>query len=270
MPAALDLDPDSPAYYRRLDAHTYQPTLHAQGAWNPHEQHMAPVSGLLAHAIEEHESRTDLQLCRVTYEILGLIPARPSRIECRTLRPGRTIELVEATMTVAGQPVVRATGWRLSRQDTADVAGGFADPLPPPDTLEPGVWAKMWGGGFIDSLEFRSVDVVAPGRASSWVRTTKHLVEDEEPSPTAEFIALVDCANGHAARADPSQWLFPNVDLTIHLFREPRAGWVGLDTTVAFGETGLGLTASRLFDERGQVGRAEQILTVRPGPLAQG
>jgi hypothetical protein len=34
------------AYYRRLDAERFQPTVHAQGAWNDHEQHMAPVSGL--------------------------------------------------------------------------------------------------------------------------------------------------------------------------------------------------------------------------------
>ena len=25
----------------------YQPTKHAQGAWNEHEQHMAPATGLL-------------------------------------------------------------------------------------------------------------------------------------------------------------------------------------------------------------------------------
>lgn len=30
----------------------YIPTLHAQGAWNSHEQHMAPASGILAHELE--------------------------------------------------------------------------------------------------------------------------------------------------------------------------------------------------------------------------
>ena len=73
----------------------------------------------------------------MTYEILGLIPAAPSTIRVRTLRPGRTIELVEATMTILDREVVRATGWRLSRQDTAQVAGGFCDPLPEPDSMQP-------------------------------------------------------------------------------------------------------------------------------------
>ena len=58
--------------------------------------------------------------------------------------------------------------------------------------------------------------------------------------------------------------MFPNVDLTIHLFREPVRGWVGFDTKVTMGTTGMGLTSTTLHDELGPVGRAEQILTVRP------
>ena len=67
-------------------------------------------------------------------------------------------------------------------------------------------------------------------------------------------------------REHPSEWMFPNTDLTIHLYRTPQPGWVGLDTEVVFGETGVGLTSSILYDERGPVGRAEQILTVREMP----
>ena len=49
------LDPDSSAFYRRIDERTFAPTLHAQGAWREDEQHMAPVSGILTHAIDQHE-----------------------------------------------------------------------------------------------------------------------------------------------------------------------------------------------------------------------
>ena len=50
------------SYYRRLPGGIFAPTVHVQGAWNDHEQHMGPVSGLLVHAMEEHEPRDDL--CR--------------------------------------------------------------------------------------------------------------------------------------------------------------------------------------------------------------
>ena len=82
----------------------------------------------------------------------------------------------------------------------------------------------------------------------------------------ARLLGLVDTANGVAVRQHPGEWMFPNVDLTVHLFRTPTHGWLGLDTEVTFGETGLGLTSTDLYDEHGPIGRAEQILTVRRLP----
>jgi hypothetical protein len=64
-------------------------------------------------------------------------------------------------------------------------------------------------------------------------------------------------------RADPRQVAFPNVDLTAHLFRQPEPGWLGFDTTVSFGPTGLGLTSTVLHDEAGPIGTVAQTLTVR-------
>ncbi|MFD5884348.1 thioesterase family protein [Streptomyces yangpuensis] len=85
-----------------------------------------------------------------------------------------------------------------------------------------------------------------------------------ESSALASYLALVDTANGVAVQQDPTAWMFPNLDLTIHLHRQPRGPWTGLDTTVTFGPSGQGLTSSVLHDLDGPVGHAEQILTVRP------
>ena len=82
----------------------------------------------------------------------------------------------------------------------------------------------------------------------------------------AAFLSVVDTANGIAVRQDPREWMFPNVDLSVHLWRQPVPGWVGLDTTVVFGTGGVGLTSSTLHDVEGPVGRCEQILTVRRLP----
>ncbi len=89
-------------------------------------------------------------------------------------------------------------------------------------------------------------------------------------SPLARYITLVDTANGIAVRQQPEQWMFPNVDLTIHLHRQPVPGAVGLDTTVVFGPTGQGLTTTILHDEQGPVGHAAQVLTVRPRDMHGG
>ena len=83
---------------------------------------MAPISGVMVHAIERSiaaRGRDDLQLSRITFEILGMIPAGDCEVSVETIRPGRTIELLEATMIIAGRPVIRARAWRLARIDTA-------------------------------------------------------------------------------------------------------------------------------------------------------
>lgn len=260
------LDATTPAFYRRVDDNVFLPTLQTQGAWRTDEQHMAPVSGLLSHAIDGHEPRDDLQLGRITFDVLGVIPARQSRVEVRTVRPGRTIELVEASLSVDDRVAVLARAWRLAAHDSAAVAGVELDGIPGPDELEPWEGSGTWSGGYIKGLEFRVDPRRRPGRAIAWIRTPNALIAGESCSTTTDLVRLVDTANGIAVRASPRDWMFPNVDLSIHLFREPVRGWVGFDTRVSMGPTGLGLTSTTLHDERGPVGRAEQVLTVRRLP----
>lgn len=252
----------SSSYYIQVGDGAYEPTAHVQGVWNPCEQHMGPVSGLIAHAIDQHEPRAEMQLARISYDILGMIPAERSAVSVRTVRPGRTIELVEATFVAGGRPVVRATAWRLARQEAQEVAGGAPEPLPSPESM-PHWSGDLWGGGFISSLEFRVAATNQPGRGQAWLRTGTALVEGVECGPTAAFLGLVDTANGIVVRQSPGEWMFPNVDLTVHLFRQPVGPWVGFDTRVVFGLDGVGLTSSTLHDVDGPVGRSEQILTVR-------
>lgn len=256
----------SGSFYLPLPDGRFQPTSHVQGAWNDQEQHMGPVSGLIAHVIDGHQARDDMELGRISYEILGIIPAAATDVQVETIRPGRTIELVEATMVVGARPVVRARAWRVARHDTSSVAGGAPVRIPAPGSLPAWDVSSVWQGGYIASLEGRADPDNEPGRGLVWLRTDVTLVEGVTVSPTAAYLGLVDTANGIAVREDPRRWMFPNLDLTIHLFRQPRGRWVGLDTTVVFGAEGLGVTSSTLHDVDGPVGRAEQVLTVRALP----
>ena len=256
---------DQPAaYYTRLDATRFLPTVHAGGAWRDDEQHFAPVAGLLTHAVERHAAGTGLLVSRLTFDILGVIGAAESDVRVETVRPGRTIQLVEATMTVAGRAVVRARAWLLSRQDTTGVAGGEPAGLPAPASMPRWHAPGTWPGGYIASLDARRSADAAPGRAQVWLSTPLDLVAGEPAGALARFVGLVDTANGVAVRQPPGEWMFPNLDLSVHLWRQPVGGTVGLDTTVVFGPDGVGLTSSVLHDEQGPVGRAEQVLTVRP------
>lgn len=225
---------------------------------------MAPVSGLLVQAIEGCAPRTDLLISRVAFDILGVIPVGEVEVAARILRPGRTIELVEAEMSAGDRVLVRATAWRLAKSDTSAIAGSDVPDLPGPECGRPWAGSETWKGGFIRSLEFRVLPDWQPGHGRVWLRSTVDLLAGETASDLARFFSLIDTANGVAVRADPAAVLFPNTDLTVHLVRRPAGEWLGLDTTVTFGTDGVGLTASVLYDRSGAVGRAAQTLTLRP------
>ncbi|MGN6688552.1 MAG: thioesterase family protein [Actinomycetales bacterium] len=254
------------AYFERLSATSFRPTEHVGGAWNTEEQHIAPALGLMAHAVElDRDQRRDdgLVISRLSYDILGVLPMEPVDVQVRVVRPGRTIDLVEAVLSHASRPAVLLRAWLLKPTDTTSLAGTDLPRIPGPDELPEWDAAAVWPGGFIASGEIRRKEA-GPGRASFWVRSEHALLDGEPVSATASAARLLDIANGMAVRADPGQVVFPNVDLTAHLVRQPAAGWVGFDTTVSFGPAGVGLTSSMLHDERGPFGTLAQSLTVRP------
>ncbi len=254
------------AYFERLGAQAFRATEHTGGAWDLETQHIAPALGLLAHVVEKDRDarRSDgLVLTRLGFDILGTVPVAEFETGVQVVRAGRTIELVEAVLSHAGRAVVRLRAWLMEPRDTTAVAGTTQEPIPGPEELEAWDPTTVWPGGFIATVDVRRRHV-EPGRATYWVRTTHRLLDDEAVSRCAAVIGLLDVANGMAVRAAPEDVLFPNVDLTAHLFEQPGGDWLGLDTRVSFGGSGVGLTSSVLHDERGPIGTSAQCLTVRP------
>lgn len=254
------------AYWHRIAPHTFTPTEHVGGSWDLATQHIAPALGVLAHEVERDRDQrrgSDLVVSRLSYDILGTVPNEAIDVAVEVLRPGRTIELVQATASYAGRAVVIMRAWLTAPYDTSAVAGTDLPSIPGPDELEPWDMSGLWPGGFIASIEVRRKEM-GPGRSVAWVRTPHELVADEPVSRLAQVAGLVDVANGIAVRTDPTGTAFPNLDLTAHFLREPVDGWLGLDTTQSYGAGGVGLTSSKFHDEAGPLGTVAQTLTVRP------
>ncbi|KGN41993.1 thioesterase family protein [Knoellia aerolata] len=253
------------SYFRRVGDTSFRPAVHVQGAWNLDEQHVAPALGLMAHLVEvDRDARRDdgLALARLSYDILGTLPMDVCDVQVRVLRPGRTIELVEAVLSHGGRPAVTLRAWLLDARDTSSVAGSGLPAIPAPSAVPAWDPRTVWPGGFIESVSLRRAQE-QPGRAAFWVRTDVPLV-DEPHSRLAAAVGLLDIANGMTVRASPQDVAFPNLDLTAHLFRSPGEGWLGFDTAVTFGVAGTGVTSSVLHDELGPFGTLAQVLTVRP------
>ena len=126
---------DLPTSLYEPDGDIFHPTGLTRGPWDPGFQHAGPPAALLARAVERAASITPGHSGRLAFDILRPVPLAPHRIATRTLRPGRNVEQVEATLLDAagGDALMRLTAWRLRREELALPAGlAASDPPPPP------------------------------------------------------------------------------------------------------------------------------------------
>src|SRR5215208_3514719 len=119
------------ALYETDGAGRFLPTELTRGPWNREHQHAGPPAALLARAVEEASTIAAGQTARLAFDILAPVPLAPLTLETRTLRGGRRIEQIEATLKNAeDKALMRATAWRMRLVETPEVA--TADPPPPP------------------------------------------------------------------------------------------------------------------------------------------
>jgi hypothetical protein len=260
----------------------YSPTELTRGPWDPDSQHAGPPAGLLGREIERLDGAGERQVGRITFEILRAVPIAPLRVEARVARPGRSVELVEASLTDSDGEVIRATAWRLRSAEIELPAGlssvdgpgliGTSPSTLRPGFVPPGVEEARPGTfpptghdvGYHTAMEYRFVrgDFGIPGPALVWMRMRQPLVAGEEPSPLQRVLVAADSGNGVSATLDWGRYLFINVDLTVHLHRPLAGEWVCLDSITIAEPLGTGLADTALYDGRGPIGRAAQTLLI--------
>jgi hypothetical protein len=261
---------------------TYESTELTRGPWDAGSQHAGPPAALLGRAVERLPAEAPMQVGRITFEILRAVPIAPVRVEARIVRPGRRVEMFEATMRSGADELMRARGWRLRVGEASLPEGVASDEAaalpaaseqvlrpgitpPPPERCEPRRFFDTGQDvGFHAAMEYRfaSGAFVEPGPATAWMRMRRPLVAGEEPSPLQRVLVAADSGNGISAALDWRRYVFINVDLSVHLARLPRGEWVGLDAITVAERTGIGLTDAALLDEDGPIGRATQTLLV--------
>jgi hypothetical protein len=264
------------------DGDAYVATELTRGPWDPGSQHAGPPSALIGREIERLPSDAPMQVGRVTFEILRPVPIGRLRVEASVVRPGRSVEMVEATLSADDTPLIRAAAWRLRSADMglADGLGsldgpglagstestlrpGFAPPGPH-EGAERDFFATGSSVGYHTAMDYRFIAgaFLDRGPATAWLRMRHPLVAGEQPSPLQRVLTAADTGNGVSATLDWDRYLFINVDLTVHLHRMPAGEWICLDAITIPEPSGIGVTDTALYDESGPIGRAAQTLLV--------
>jgi len=264
----------------RASAHPHReratPSELTRGPWDPDAQHAGPPAALLARALERCEPRDGARSCgatggrgpawsfgRVTVEILAPVPILPLTVCARVVRPGRSVELLEASLEGPDGEVMRARGWRLAE---SDITADWEREEPPPgregaEALEFFPTGERVGWHTAMEIVFARGRFLEPGPATVWMRPRVPLVGGEPISPLQRVMLAADGGNGVSAPLDWSRFIFINTDLTVHVLRPPETEWVCLDSVTHVDR--LGITDTALWDERGRIGRAAQTLLVR-------
>lgn len=253
------------AFFIPLGDDRFQATAHTSGPWDRRLQHAGPPAALLARALELYAPREEMVISRLTFEILHAVPVGEVKAGARLARPGRSVELLEASLEAGGREVVRAYAWRvLKAPETAPATPPAYEPPPLPDAEAP--MPDQLESGYLRAVEWRPVrgGFLEPGPAAAWTRLRHPVVAGEQPTGLQRVLAVADSGNGISGVLDMREWWFINPELTVHLEREPRGEWICLDAATSIQPGGAGLATSILSDSSGPVGRGAQTLYVAP------
>ena len=226
---------------------------------------------LLARQIERFPSDQPMFVTRLTVELLRPVGQTALALTTRLVRPGRKVQLVEASLWNGEQEVARATALRI-RNDAVDVPQSLdTPPHGPPEALKE--WSGSWRAGsayHILGVEIRGPEAVPGERAPGWAwfRLKLPLVPGEEPSQLVRICAAADFPNGISYVVDPRKTTFVNPDLTVYISRFPVDEWVMVDARTWLEPHGTGVAEGALYDRRGRIGRSMQGLLVEPRDAA--
>ncbi len=253
-------------------------TEQARGPWDPSALHGGAPAALIARAFERHDPVEGMQIARLGFELLRPIPFAPLTIEIRTLRPGRRVQELAAELHAdlgaeGRQVVCRASALRVQAipEELPELPDGALanERLPGPEEAEPRTFAlnpEADEASFAaTAMEMRWLDDPwAPGPGRVWQRLRHPLLDEEPASPLSRVAASADFGNGISASLPFGDWLFINADLHLHLHRQPRGEWIGIDARTLLHAGGTGLAETVLHDLEGPIGRGFQTLVIAP------
>ena len=172
-----------------LDGDIAVPTEISRGPWSPNAQHGGAPSALLAGILERMDAGPPAFTVRLTIDLMRPVPLSPLRIERRVVRPGKKLQIVEASLYDGDIEVARATALRLRLLDPdhqLEPAWSAPDvaPLPPPGDASQFRFPRMESGelGFWNAVEMSAVEgqLFVPGPAVVWFHLRVPVVAGEE------------------------------------------------------------------------------------------
>ena len=233
------------------DGHALVPADFATSPWG-RVLHGRLIGGLTARAAERARAGDpDLACGRLTIDMFRSAPVAPVRVGTRTIRSGRRIVVLEVTVEQDDGPIGQGRAVLLRRSEQPDAPSlrtprwdvpappDLGPPLPP----RPGrAWTPPWHMWRLGGPS-----------GGMWIKEAHPLVTGEDLTPLVRLALAADLASP-AANSSADGLHFINADYTVHLGREPRGEYTGIQASGHVSDRGVGAGQCVVHDLDGPVG----------------
>ena len=238
----------------------YLPLQIAHSPWHDASVNGAAIAGLLAMETEHATAPTGLVPVRMTFDILGRVPASRFSTIGHWQRPGRRIGIFVNELEAEGKVVARAT--TLLSRETHSPAFDAPHGKPLPGEIPTShLFSRTPFGRRIETRRLFG-QPHQPGDGALWAKVNIRIVEDEPLSALSRTAILADTGSGIGNRLDRADWDYPNLDIGVNFARMPRGEWIMIEGSTTMTGNGHGLARSTLADEAGIFAYGFQTLFV--------
>jgi acyl-coenzyme A thioesterase PaaI-like protein len=257
-----------PPWYFRREGEGFVPSKLARNPWYDDAVAGGPTASLIAHVIEQSGMAAEMEICRITIDILGVVPSSLLTPRVTPVRIGRQAQ-VQRVELLAGEKVVAQAQVLLARyMDTPEFHP--PSPYPDPDTVAEG--PVLIGADMAGAIRTRPVQgsVREPGRGIIWFRMDGEVVQGITPSPFVKACIFADFGNGVGSSTRVDEWSYANMDVDIHFMRMPRGEWFLLEAHTEGAGNGHALAQNIFADRDGVFGKGSQTVFVAPSTRVMG
>ncbi len=251
-----------PHYFVR-DGAAFDPSGLARNPWFANAVAGGPIGALIGHVVDEAGFDPEFEICRLTIDILGIVPQTLLTPRIVPVRQGRQAQLYRIELLAAGKPVAQAHVLLARHMDTPELPASQPHPAPG-DVPED---AFLIGASMAGAIKTRPImgGVRQPGRGVSWMRMDGEIVSGVPASPFVKACLFADFGNGVGSATHAHEWSYANLDISIQFFRLPRGDWFLLDAHTEGSGNGHALAQTAFADADGVYAKGTQTIFVGPG-----
>jgi hypothetical protein len=256
------IDAETPFYFTRTGA-GFMPGTLSRNPWFADAVAGGPIAALIGTVIEDAGFDDGFEICRISIDILGIVPRALLTPKVSAVREGRQAQLHRVELFADDRLVTQAHVLRARTLETPPSPAPFE--YPDPSTLKDGRY--FVGASMEHALQTKAIagGVSRPGRGTVWVNSSGQVIKGEPSSAFVKACMFADYGNGVGSATKGSEWSFANLDITIQFFRMPRGEWFLIDAETQGAGNGHALTQSIFADREGVYAKGTQTIFVAPG-----